>query len=98
MATCHQMLKLSEVLDRYYVLPFGQSEIVGWYYALEEDDVSHVIVVEWADIDRMETYNQEFYDQPIRPMSNTTQGMFAVTTTDGETVAFIALTGANLEE
>lgn len=92
------MLKLSEVLDRYYVLPFGQSEIVGWYYAHEEDDVGHVIVIEWADIDRMETYNQEFYDQPIRLMGNTTQGMFAVTTIDGETVAFIALAGVNLEK
>lgn len=87
------MLKLSEVLDRYYVLPFGQSEIVGWH---ETSDSK--LVVEWKDSDTFDTHSQEFDDQPIRPMSNTTQGMFAVTTTDGETVAFIALTGANLEE
>lgn len=87
------MLKLSEVLDRYYVLPFGQSEIVGWH---ETSDSK--LVVEWKDSDTFDTHFQEFDEQVINVGGNATQGMFAVTTTDGETVAFIALMGANLEE
>lgn len=87
------MLKLSEVLDRYYVLPFGQSEIVGWH---ETSDSK--LVVEWKDSDTFDTHFQEFDEQVINVGGNTTQGMFTVTTTDGETVAFIALMGANLEE
>lgn len=90
-------MKLSEVLDRYYVLPFGQSEFVGWYQSSQDDDpyIEPPLVVEWNDSDTGEHHSQEFRDQVIEKGQ---QGTFTVTTTDGETVAFIALTYVDLED
>lgn len=85
-------MKLSEVLYRFYVLPLGQSEIVGY-----DSDENDRITITWKDADNGDAYFQEFKDQDI-VISSTIKGMFAVRTIESENVAFIALDGVDLKD
>ncbi|MEO7082189.1 MAG: hypothetical protein ABIY71_11700 [Flavobacteriales bacterium] len=82
---------LSNVLNDYYVLPMGQSEIVG--YDCNEE---HLITITWHDSEEGDNHHQEFLDQEIRESWPIVRGGFAVTNTDDEICGFIALDGADL--
>lgn len=85
------MMKLSEVLERYYVLPYNSSELVGFYEDTDNADSLPLIVVSWNDVDARESYLQEFEDQEIQPDPTVKGGFLVNTIDDGEPVGFIAL-------
>lgn len=89
-------MKLSEVLERFYVLPLNQSEIVGFSLPEElSDDVA--INVYWKDSDAFDEHNQYFNDQDVQLLDHPTGGFF-VTDVGGEMRGFIALDGVDLEK
>lgn len=84
---------LSKVLNDYYVLPLGQSEIIGW-----DNQPNGICHISWADSDTAEQFDQYFPDQGIHSsaMPAIHKGEFCVIDTDGKVCAFIALDGADL--
>ena len=88
-------MKLSEVLNRYYVVALHQSELVGFYEDDLDGDVD--IVIEWNDSDEFETHRQVFKDQEIRLLVQPTGG-FIVTNSEGMECGFIALAGVPKEQ
>lgn len=81
-------MKLSEMLDRYYVMPFGTTALVGFHHG------PHYIEVSWTDPEDNAEHHMEFLDQEVTPF--TMMGSFAVYTESGVAVAFIALEAADL--
>lgn len=57
-------MMLSEILNRYFVLPLNQSELVSFW---TEDHPEHgeIIVVTWTDSDTSDIYHREFIDQEV---------------------------------
>lgn len=84
---------LSEIVRRFFVLPFGQSEI-AIFETEDHPELGEVIVLTWNDSYTNLSYRQEFVDQVVR--KHAVQGLFAATTVDGDLVAFIALDGVDL--
>lgn len=84
---------LSEIVRRFFVLPFGQSEIAG-FGTEDHPELGEVIVLTWNDSDTGHSYRQEFVDQGVR--RDAVGGLFSATTIDGDLVAFIALDGVDL--
>lgn len=84
-------MKLSEALNKFYILPLGQSEIVGFFGG----EIDHITIT-WKDSDTFDEHFQEFEDQDI-VIGGPVNGEFTVTTIEGENVAFIALDGVDLE-
>lgn len=83
-------MKLSEVLDKYYVLPLNQSEIVGYHIVLGE------ILITWVDSETLKEHQQYFLDQEVVP-APVIKGAFIVDRINGEgSVSFIALDGVEL--
>lgn len=89
-------MKLLEVLEKYYVLPYGHHEIVD-FYVEETDDIDFKIYVTWTDSHELNDYRQEFFDQDIKISRILARGMFSVVQTNGEMREFIALDGVKLE-
>ncbi len=86
-------MMLSEIVRRFFVLPFGQSEIVS--YEIEYDhELGEVIVLTWNDSDTGLSYRQEFVDQEVE--KDAVKGLFSVTTIDGDHVMFTALDSVDL--
>jgi hypothetical protein len=85
-------MKLSEALDKYYVIPLIGSEMVGYEAASKNCPWIRVHFV----VDD-EEYSQTFEDQEIQLMDSPT-GAFSVTDDEGEGCGFIALDGVNLKE
>ncbi len=87
-------MKLSEILNRYFVLPLNQSELVDFW---TEDRPEHgeIIVITWADSDTLDRYRQEFIDQEVNLDLGDVihfEGQFNVTPIGGDgPVTFIAL-------
>lgn len=81
---------LSKVLNDFYVLPMGQSEIVGFH-------IEDLIRITWHDSDTCDNHEQLFLDQEIQEVDPSMRGGFTVTMTDGDPAAFIALDGAALK-
>lgn len=81
-------MKLSEVLDRYYVLNADNTELVGFM-----DDEGRV-QVEWTDPDYGDTYTYYFKDQEVKPYGKA--GGFTALSEDGVGFAFLALEEADL--
>lgn len=81
-------MKLSEVLDRYYVLNADNTELVGFM-----DDEGRV-QVEWTDPDYGDTHTYYFKDQEVKPYGEA--GRFSVLSEDGVGFAFLALEEADL--
>lgn len=91
-------MKLSEVLNRFYVIPLGQSEIVGFEGDHDDPDLGEVITITWTDPEDGEEYRQEFTDQDIQ-IEGPIKGQFLVRQIDDEElVGFIALDGVDLEK
>lgn len=84
---------LSEIVRRFFVLPFGQSEIAS-FGTEDHPELGEVIVLTWNDSDTGLSYRQEFVDQAVE--KDAVRGLFSVTTIDGDHVAFIALDGVDL--
>lgn len=84
---------LSEIVRRFFVLPFGQSEI-ACFETEDHPELGEVIVLTWNDSYTDLSYRQEFVDQAVR--EHAVRGLFAATTIDGDLVAFIALDGVDL--
>lgn len=83
---------LSKVLNDYYVMPLGQSEIVGY-----DSNEHNEICIDWMDGEEGKRHSQEFLDQEIHlDPASFLQGQFAVTTLEGDVVSFIALDGVAL--
>jgi hypothetical protein len=93
---------LSEVLNKFYVLPLGQSEIVD-YQLITADQTGNVSepcwLISWTDSDTLDKYEQEFHDQEIQfgELSQTHPGEFFVNDRDGEACGFLALDGVRFE-
>lgn len=86
-------MKLSEVLERFYVIPLGQSEIVG-FDRIEDN----LITITWTDPEDGQQYREEFADQDIQIMGPI-KGQFLVQQiNDEDLVGFIALDGVDLEK
>ena len=83
---------LSKVLNGYYVLPMGQSEIVG--YDCNEE---HLVTITWHDSEECDNHRQEFLDQEIQESWPIVRGGFVITNTDDEVCGFIAMEGAVLK-
>ena len=84
---------LSEIVRRFFVLPFGQSEIAD-FGTEDHPALGEVIVLTWSDSATGLSYRQEFEDQEVE--KDAVKGLFCVTTIDGDHVAFIALDGVDL--
>lgn len=84
---------LSEIVRRFFVLPFGQSEIAGFEFE-DDPELGRVIVLTWNDSDTGLYHRQEFVDQETG--KDAVRGLFTVTTIDGDPVAFFALDGVDL--
>lgn len=82
---------LSEVLNKFYVLPLNSSEIVGF------DAVRDTLHISWTDSDSGRDIDQYFPDQEIQSSTILAQGAFNVTDNDGKVACFIALDGAVLK-
>lgn len=85
---------LSKVLHDYYVLPLGQSEIVGFD---KINDKKSLWAITWHDSDECDNWHQEFLDQEIQENEAIVRGSFVVTNTHGTACAFVALDGADLQ-
>ncbi|MGV8863248.1 MAG: hypothetical protein ACOH2T_19040 [Pseudomonas sp.] len=81
-------MKLSKVLDKYYVLSQSAMDIVG-FFVDEEPELGEVINIEWNDHSR-----EAFQDQDI-DMSQNRNGQFIVTDVDGKNHIFTALDGVD---
>lgn len=81
-------MKLSEVLGRYYVMPLGVTNVVGFHVG------PHCIEVSWTDPEDHEDHFQEFLEQEVQPFG--LKGAFAAVTEDGVGFAFLALERADL--
>lgn len=89
-------MKFSTVLNAYWVMPLNQSELVGFTINEEPDDGEANITVSWKDSDTGGEHFQSFDDQEVvahqEDGSTSLDGVFTVKTSEGETVAFLALT------
>lgn len=86
-------MMLSEVLRRFFVLPFGQWELARFSV---EDDPKHgqIIALTWTD-DCTGLYRRRtFVDQDVG--QDFTHGVFEATTTEGYNETFFALDNADL--
>lgn len=83
-------MKLSEVLDRYHVIPLFHTAIVGFCVPDPPDELIEISY----EIDG-EVYEHYFNDQDIQPRSGTA-GSFTVIDGDGEACGYIALKGVEL--
>lgn len=81
-------MKLSEVLDRYYVFNVDNMGLVGF------PDAEGRIQVELIDSDDGGTYTYYFKDQEVKPYGKA--GGFTALSEDGVGFAFLALEGADL--
>lgn len=84
---------LSEIVRRFFVLPFGQSEI-ACFDPEDHPELGGIIVLTWNDSYTDLVYRLEFADQAVR--EDAVRGLFTATTIDGDLVAFIALDGVDL--
>lgn len=85
---------LSEILSRFYVIPFGQSEIVN-FDPDRDPACDKPIAITWTDSETRDHHRQEFVDQKVT-ICGLINGQFKVATVKGEVVSFIALDGADL--
>lgn len=87
-------MKLSEILNRYYVLPANQSELIS-FSTKDHPEHGKIIVISWTDSTTLTTFCQEFVDQEVDTDLGDMfhyKGQFNVTPIgDGGPVAFIAL-------
>ena len=81
-------MQLSEVLSKYYVMPLGVTNVVGFHVG------PHCIEVSWTDPEDHEDHFQEFLEQEVQPFG--LKGAFAAVTEDGVGFAFLALERADL--
>lgn len=84
---------LSEIVRRFFVLPFGQSEI-AIFETEDHPELGGVIVLTWNDSYTDFSYRLEFVDQAVR--EHAVRGLFTATAVDGHLEAFIALDGVDL--
>lgn len=84
---------LSEVLRRFFVLPFGQSELAYWSTKYDPKH-GQVFVITWTDSETRLYRRLKFVDQDVG--RDGVRGLFKATTTDGDLVKFIALDGVDL--
>ncbi len=90
-------MKLSEILNSYYVIPYNGSEIIGFHEDADNADELPLLVISWRDSqDWGEEYIQEFEDQEITPDPNVPGGFLVTTIDDADPVGFIALQGVDL--
>lgn len=86
-------MKLSEVLDKYHVIPVHQTEIVG--FMLRQDELEGCITINWPNPDTGGECFYVFEEQEICPLHESQvtalSGCFSVETDDGERLAFMAL-------
>lgn len=85
-------MKLSDALDRFFVVPFNSSEIVDFVIVDEAHWVPTLITITWEDHDEV-LQRHEFTDQEVVIY---TADSFMATSTEGIGIGFMALTGANL--
>lgn len=93
-------MKLSEILNRYFVIPLNQSELVD-YSKEYHPEHGEIIVITWADSDTLDRFRQEFLDQEVDldlGKQIDFKGLFRVTPIgDGGPVAFVALDTVSLK-
>lgn len=82
-------MRLSEVLDKYYVMALNCTDIVGFH--IIEDGL---IIISFKDLDSNEVY-QHFTNQEIQLLDHPTGGFF-VNDDDGQQCGFLALDGVDL--
>lgn len=84
-------MMLSEILNRFFVLPLNQSEPVGFS---TEDHPEHgeIIAITWTDSVTSDRFRREFVDQEVDwDWAGRVRGMFCVTPIDDDApVAFVA--------
>lgn len=91
-------MKLSDILNKYYVIPMSHCEIVGFTINDDADDNDvNPITITWNDSDTFESYLEVFDDQDVEFLDQPT-GAFTATDAEGKTAIFIALDGVNLKE
>lgn len=92
-------MKFSTILSAFWVMPLNQSEVVGFTIDQDSDGGEATISVSWKDSDTGNEHFQCFDDQEVvahrEAGSTSLNGAFTVQTTEGETVAFLALAGVN---
>jgi hypothetical protein len=84
-------MKLSEILDKYYVMALNCTDIVGFHFPSKEE-----IIITFKDLDSNEVY-QIFVDQEPILLDHPTGGFF-VTDYNEQQCGFIALNGVDLNE
>lgn len=84
-------MKLSLILDRYYVI--ANSSVVGFHWP-DETDGDTACSITFQDDDGMDV-DQRFNDQDVQLLESP-KGGFVVTDVDGEACQFTALDGVEL--
>lgn len=85
-------MKLSEALDRFFVVPFNSSVIVDWSTSENSTWEERRFEIAWEDHDE-KLQRHEFPEQEIVLY---TADAFMAKDTNGDDWGFMALTGANL--
>lgn len=88
-------MKLSEVLDKYYVMALNSSEIVA-FSSPDESNGDQAIAIKWFDSVDSCTHEQFFNDQDIILLDKP-EGAFFVKDVDGRDCGFLALDGVPLK-
>lgn len=88
-------MKLSEVLNKYYVMALNSSEIVA-FSSPDESNGDQAIAINWFDIDASCTHEQFFNDQDIILLDRP-EGAFYVKDVNGRDCGFLALDGVPLK-